>query len=69
MSRPPMFEIRLYMVAPRTWEFLVKRAGEPVAASDGDARLDGVEPAIKAALEALKADVLARRAATGNPAE
>jgi hypothetical protein len=66
MSRPPMFEIRLYMTAPRTWEFLCKRAGEAVAASDGDSRLDGAGHALKAALEALKADAVAREAATGN---
>jgi hypothetical protein len=69
MSRPPMFEIRLFMVAPRTWEFLVKRAGEPVAASDGDARLEFAGHALQAALEALKAEAVARAAATGNPAD
>jgi hypothetical protein len=69
MSRPPMFEIRLFMVAPRTWEFLVKRAGEPIAASDGDARIDGAGHALKAALEAIKAEAEARAAATGNSAE
>lgn len=59
MSRPPMFEIRLYLVAPRTWEFLCKRAGEPIAASDGDG-IEGVAQALGAAMAAIKADAVAR---------
>lgn len=64
MSCPPMFEVRLYMVAPRAWEFLCKRKGETIAASDGDTRLEGAGHALRAALDALEADLAARAAAT-----
>lgn len=52
---PPALEIRLYLVAPNTWEFLAMRRGEPVACPNPEDRFDRPGKALMGAIEAIKA--------------
>ncbi|MBK7416150.1 MAG: DUF927 domain-containing protein [Dechloromonas sp.] len=52
-SNPPAFEIRLILSAPNTgWEYIARRQGEVIAASDGDAVIRS--PARRLSLVLLK---------------
>ncbi len=58
----PALEVRLYLVRPgEGWEYTVRRRGEIVAASDGDAHYANAGPALKAAIEAAQATVRQQR--------
>jgi hypothetical protein len=49
--RPPAFEFRLFLDVPgESWNYIVKRSGEVVAASDGDDHYSRIGEALKAAL-------------------
>lgn len=60
--KPLAMEVRLYMVRPgEGWEYTVRRMGEIIAASDGDARHEHVGQALKAALAEAQANLRAQR--------
>lgn len=54
-SNPPAFEIRLILSAPNTgWEYIARRQGEVIAASDGDARYPQPGAALVACVAEIK---------------
>ena len=62
--RPPALEIKLILVRPGAgWEFVVRRLGEVIAASDGDANLENVGVALKAAWSEIQELVRQRKEA------
>ena len=49
--RPPAYEFRLFLDAPgESWNYIVKRSGEVIAASDGDDHLSNLAEVLKAAV-------------------
>ena len=54
--RPPAFEIRLIMSAPGMgWEYIARKQGEAIAASDGDACLKDPYAALLACVGEVEA--------------
>jgi hypothetical protein len=60
--KPPALEVRLILSAPgMNWEYIVRRCGEVIAASDGDACLESAGKAMVAGFAEAKANLAALR--------
>lgn len=56
--KPPAMEIRLMMSAPGMgWEYIARKQGEAIAASDGDTRYDNLRAALIACVAEMQAAV------------
>ena len=56
--KPPAMEIRLILSVPGTgWEYIARRQGEAIAASDGDTRYDNLREALIACVAEMQAAV------------
>lgn len=66
MLRAPSFEIRLTLPAPGMgWEYVARKQGEVIAASDGDAKFENVGPAFAACIAEINAAFSARNRGNG----
>lgn len=64
--KPPAMEIRLIMSAPGMgWEYIAKRQGEAIAASDGDTRYSNLREALIACVAEMQAAVSANGGSDG----
>lgn len=64
--KPPAFEICLILPAEDMgWEYVARKQGEVIAASDGDANFENVGPAFAACITEINAIFSARNRGNG----